>query len=120
MFQTIKLYLCRILVLLIFFSPMQVINAADFNHDEHSQNCSMDGSQNHHQSAPSTSEVCAMQHDEHCSDHPECVAHHSQSPIHTSSAGLFVSRAISQLRFTPSHDSILTVYNSPLKRPPKS
>ena len=120
MFQAIKLFLSRTLVLLMFFSPMQVVNAANFDHDSHSQNCSMDESQNHHQPASSSSDVCAMQHDEHCSDHPECVAHHSQSPIHTSNTGLLVSPALSQLKFIPSHDPVLTVYSSPLKRPPKS
>ena len=115
-----KQFLSRILVLLIIISPMQVSSAADFDHDDHSQSCSVEISHEQHPHDTSSKDDCSKQHSEHCSDHPECVAQHSQSPLHTSSTGLLVSPAISQLKFIPSHDSILTVYSSPLKRPPKS
>lgn len=113
-------FLSWLLVLVMMISPIQVVMATDFAQDSHGVNCQMPDSI----AELAVAVNCGADHDtadhsKNCQEHPGCIAHLSTT-LFSSGFVVSLSRAVSQLKFTADHDTILSHYPSLLKRPPKS
>jgi len=105
------------LVLIMIISPVQVSMAADFDQHDHAPKCQMNMNA---EISIGNSMGCAMQHDEHCQEHAGCVGQFHSSSLQNSHSFLSASRASNSVKFISKNDTILNIYHSLLKRPPKA
>lgn len=117
-----------LLALMMMFSPIQGVASVDLQSNEHGVPCAMSSSFNNvpetdkvdRQIADQTTGVkCEMNHAELCQSHPGCSAHISLSTIIGEPLRLFAPFS-SILKPAVFDESVLTVYPSLPKRPPKA
>lgn len=119
----IKQFFSWLLVLIMVVSPVQVTMAIDVDQDSHGEHCqmpSMASTPSHDSVDTKMTHDCAMQHGDHCQDHPGCTGQISSSSLYTPNTFLVNLRASSDLKYVPASDSFLVIYPELFKRPPKS
>lgn len=98
-------------------SPLQLTMAGDFDADSHSDKCDMHAL---HGTDMNQSDQCAMEHNEHCQDHPGCVAHFQSTSLVTLSSFLLSRTNVLLIRFAVDEEDVLTLYHALPERPPKA
>ena len=116
MFCLSKHFFSWLLVLMMIISPVQVSLAIDIDQHDHAPKCQMPMDAD---SSIGDSMNCAMQHDEHCQEHADCVGQFNSSSLQPPYSFLLTPGASKQLKFIIQNDTVLSVYPSLLKKPPK-
>jgi len=106
-----------IVALMLVISPLQLTMADDFDAESHSDKCDM---HTMHGSDIKQSDQCAMEHNEHCQDHPGCVAHFQSTSLVTSTSFLLYRTNVLLIKFATDEEKISTLYPSLPERPPKA
>lgn len=115
-----KQFFSWMLVLIMAISPVQVTMAVDFDQSSHGSNCQSMMSDSIDSIVMNMDEECAMEHEEHCHDHPGCVGQFNSSTLQAPNALQLAVRASTLVKFLIDNEAVSTIYPPLLKRPPKA
>ena len=119
MFKFSRLFLFRLLILVMAISPVQITMAIDFGHNNLVKNCQISKARTADFMERIMDEGCKSDQKNHCVDLSVCVTQHNFSSMKSSNSFLLLTRAVIHKKFIADSDAVSTQYPELLRRPPK-